>query len=226
MGPKRKLDHIAILYKLRHVACRRHVESKPEQCLPMHHLLSRMACPGARRRATRRAVGNATRAAVSLEVAGGAVRSLAAPRALWGPVWLVTDADATARRDGCTLCKGRQGVPVAEKSGLGLGYCVACAVAHVRGEGRVHGHAPDIVRGGLDRSVGAVTAHVRPSARRSVEATDAAIDQADQRTGMRVASTGAQGPSVYRPRLQAPGCTRHVDGSNTGRAEYLLHVHV
>ena len=159
MGPKRKLDHIAILYKLRNVACRRHVESKPEQCLPMHHLLSHMACPGARRRATRRAIGDATRAAVSLEVAGGdvvslevaggAVRSLAAPRALWGPVWLVTDADATARRDGCTLCKGRQGVPVAEKSGLGLGYCVACAVAHVRGEGRVHGHAPDIARGGL-----------------------------------------------------------------------------
>ena len=155
MGPKRELDHIAILYKLRHITCRRYVESKPEQCLPVHHLLRHMARPGADRRATRRAVGDATcatrravgdatRAAVRLEVA-----DRVAPNALWGTVWQLTDADAPAGRDGCTLCKGRQRVPIAEKSGLGLGYCVARAVAHVRGEGRVHGHAPDIARGGL-----------------------------------------------------------------------------
>ena len=168
MGPKRELDHIAILYKLRHITCRRYVESKPEQCLPVHHLLRHMACPGADRRATRRAVGDATRAArravgdatraaVRLEVADrvapnalwGTVWLLTDADALWGTVWLVTGADAPAGRDGCTLCKGRQRVPIAEKSGLGLGYCVARAVAHVRGEGRVHGHAPDIERGGL-----------------------------------------------------------------------------
>ena len=168
MGPKRELDHIAILYKLRHITCRRYVESKPEQCLPVHHLLRHMACPGADRMATRRAVGDATcatrravgdatRAAVRLEVADrvapnalwGTVWLLTDADALWGTVWLVTGADAPAGRDGCTLCKGRQRVPIAEKSGLGLGYCVARAVAHVRGEGRVHGHAPDIARGGL-----------------------------------------------------------------------------